>query len=102
MKIYSIDKKSLEISAESVKSSRKPAEKPTKAGTRYQDRVQLSKDALRLMELERQARVPDEEGVRAEIVERLQKRIREGTYRFESGKVAEKMLAQALQESGGE
>jgi anti-sigma28 factor (negative regulator of flagellin synthesis) len=54
------------------------------------------------MELERQARVPDEEGVRAEIVERLQKRIREGTYRFESGKVAEKMLAQALQESGGE
>lgn len=102
MKIYSIDKKGLEIPAESVKSSRKSAEGPQKSGTWYQDRVHLSKDALRLMELEKQARAPEGEGARAEVVEKLQKRIREGTYRFESGKVAEKMLAQALRESGGE
>lgn len=102
MKIYHIDKKGLEISPESVKSSRKPSQKPEKAGVQYQDRVRLSQDALRLMEMERQAKSSAEEGVRPEVVESLQKRIRAGTYAPESGKVAEKILAQAFREAKGE
>ena len=102
MNIYHIGKKGLEIATESVKSSRKSPKEPEKAGTQCQDRVCLSKDVLRLLEIEKQAKSPIEEGVRAEVVEKMQKRIREGTYAPESSKVAEKFLAHALQEAGEE
>jgi flagellar biosynthesis anti-sigma factor FlgM len=99
MNIYQIGKKGLEIAADTVKSSRKPSKHPEKAGTPNQDRVRLSKDVLRLLEIEKQAKEPGTEGVRAEIVEKMQQRIREGTYAPDSKKVADKLLAQALQEA---
>jgi len=102
MTVYHIGKKGLEITTESVKSSRKPPAKPEKAGTQYQDRVRLSKDVLRLLEIEKQAKSSGQEGVRAEVVEKLQKGIRDGTYAPESRKVADKLLAHALQEAKGE
>ena len=102
MNIYHIGKKGLEITSEPMKSSRKPSKEPEKTGTQRQDRVQLSKDVLHLLEIEKQARAHEQEGVRAEVVEHMQKRIREGTYAPDSRKVAEKLLAQALQDAGEE
>lgn len=102
MNVYHIGKKGLEITAGSAKSTRNPSKEPEKAGTQRQDRVQLSKDVLRLLEIEKQAKGPEQEGVRAEVVQNMQKRIREGTYAPDSRKVAEKLLAQALQDAGEE
>jgi flagellar biosynthesis anti-sigma factor FlgM len=98
MKVYNIGKNGLEIPAKSAKSQR-DAGKGSDQGTKScQDRVCLSKDVLRLLEMAKQTRGTGQKDVRPEVVERVRREIQEGSYTPDSKEVAEKLIAQALGE----
>ena len=95
MKIYDVGKEGLRVTRESGKISRKPADQQGKSGgVVRKDRVLLSKDVQRLMELENRANAASE--VREEVVERLKAEMSQGTYQPDNKKVADKMLARMM------
>ena len=95
MKVPYIGKNDLKVAENPVKPSRQSGKEAAKTGEVRQDRIRLSKDAQQLLDMEKRLRGSDPVEARAELVERLAGQIREGAYKPDSRKVAEKMIAEA-------
>ena len=102
MKIPYIGKNDLKVSENPVKPSRPAGNEAAKTGEVRQDRIRLSRDAQKLLEMEKTLKASDPVEVRAELVERLRSQIQEGAYKPDSRKVAEKMIAEAATSLGEE
>ena len=76
MKIFNIDKLSHLISGKAAKPADNAGKTPEKPGTARKDQVNLSQDAQQLSQLRKAA--ADLEEIRPEVVERLQKQLKEG------------------------
>jgi len=100
MKIPYIGKNDLNVAENPTKPSRQTGKEAAKAGEVRQDRFRLSKDAQRLLEMEKGLKASDDVEARAELVERLRSQIQEGAYKPDSRKVAEKMIAEAATSLG--
>jgi negative regulator of flagellin synthesis FlgM len=100
MKIPYIGKNDLKVSENPVKPSRSAGKEAAKTGEVRQDRIRLSRDAQKLLEMEKTLKASDPVEVRAELVERLRSQIQEGAYKPDSRKVAEKMIAEAATSLG--
>lgn len=100
MKIPNIGKDGLRITTEPVAKSRQSSKTSGKSDRVQQDRVELSRDALQLLESDKRLRSGEE--VRTDLVERLRKQVADGTYAPDSNRVAEKMIAQAAMEPSEE
>jgi flagellar biosynthesis anti-sigma factor FlgM len=100
MKVTYIGKNDLKVSEKPLKPSRQPSKEPARAGEVRQDRLDLSKDVQRLLEIEKSLKGSEEGEVRAELVERLRGEIREGVYKPDSRKVADKMMVEATKRLG--
>ena len=100
MKIFNIEKLNHLISGKSTKRTETAGKPPGKAGAVRQDQVHLSQDAQQLSQLRKAA---DEfEEIRPEVVQRIQKQLKEGSYSPDNFKVAQKMLSQVIDEDLGE
>jgi flagellar biosynthesis anti-sigma factor FlgM len=95
MKVSYIGKNDLKVSDRTIKPSRQVPKENEKTGEIRQDRLQLSGEAQRLLEMEKHLQAADNAGMRAEVVERLRRQIQEGLYRPDSREVADKMIAEA-------
>jgi flagellar biosynthesis anti-sigma factor FlgM len=95
MKVPYIGKNDLKVAENPVKPSRQAGKEAAKTGEVRQDRIQLSKDAQQLLEMEKRLKASDDVEARAELVEGLRRQIEHGTYRPDSRKVADKMIAEA-------
>jgi flagellar biosynthesis anti-sigma factor FlgM len=102
MKIPYIGKNDLKMPESATKSSRHAGKEASKSGGVRQDRIRLSKDVLQLLEMEKRFSASDDIESRTELVERLQRQIREGRYRPNSREVADKMIAEATRMLGGD
>ena len=91
MKIYQVGKEGLKIPDETKVSSRKSRETDGKSGPARKDRVFLSQDVQRLIEIEKQRGEAVE--AREELVENIKGKLQKGTYKPDNEQVAEKMLA---------
>jgi len=91
MKIYQVGKEGLKIPDETKVSSRKATETEGKSGPARKDRVILSQDVQRLIEIEKQNGEAVE--VREELVENIKGKLQKGAYKPDNEQVAEKMLA---------
>jgi len=97
MKIPYIGKNDLKVSENPVKPSRPAGKEAAKTGEVRQDRIRLSRDAQKLLEMEKTLKASDPVEVRAELVERLRSQIQEGAYKPDS---REKMIAEAATSLG--
>ena len=95
MKVPYIGKNDLKVAENPVKPSRPPGKEGTKTGEVRQDRIRLSEDAQKLLQMEKKLKDSEPVEARAELVERLRSQIRHGAYRPDNRKVAEKMIAEA-------
>lgn len=95
MKVPYIGKNDVKVAENPAKPSRRSGKEAAKTGEPRQDRIRLSKDAQQLLEMEKSLKGSDPVEARAELVERLRRQIREGAYKPDSRKVAEKMIAEA-------
>jgi len=100
MKVPYIGKNGLKVAQNPVKPSPPAGKEPAKTGEVRQDRIRLSKDAQQLLEMEKRLKTSDTVEARAELVERLRSQIREGAYKPDSRKVAEKMISEAATNLG--
>jgi len=100
MKIFNIDKLTHLISGKANKPADNAGKAPEKPGTARKDQVNLSQDAQQLSQLRKAA--ADLEEIRPEVIERLQKELKEGTYSPDNQKVAQKIVARAIEEDLGE
>jgi flagellar biosynthesis anti-sigma factor FlgM len=100
MKVPYIEKNGLKVVQNPVKPSRPAGKESAKTGEVRQDRIKLSKDAQQLLEMEKRLNTSDTIEARAELVERLRSQIREGAYKPDSRKVAEKMISEAATNLG--
>jgi|GEM_PF-5115726 len=100
MKIPYIGKNDLKVAENPVKPSRQADKEAAKTAEVRQDRIRLSKDAQRLLEMEKRLKTSDPAEARAELVERLRSQIEEGAYKPDTRKVAEKMIAEAATNLG--
>ena len=94
MKIPYIGKNDLKVAENPVKPSRQTGKEAAKAGEVRQDRIRLSKDAQKLLDMEKGLKASDD------VEERLRSQIQEGAYKPDSRKVAEKMIAEAATSLG--
>ena len=78
MKIYQVGKEGLKIPDETKVSSRKSRETDGKSGPARKDRVFLSQDVQRLIEIEKQRGEAVE--AREELVENIKGKLQKGTY----------------------
>ncbi len=95
MKIPYIGKNDVKVPENAVKSSRHAGKEAAKSGEVRQDRICFSKDVLQLLEMEKRFTASDDVEARTELVERLQRQIKEGGYRPNSREVADKIIAEA-------
>jgi flagellar biosynthesis anti-sigma factor FlgM len=95
MKVPYIGKNDLKVAENPMKPSRQAGKEAAKTGEVRQDRIRLSKDAQKLLEMEKRLKDSDPVEARAELVERLRSQIQQGAYKPDSRKVAEKMIADA-------
>lgn len=100
MKVPYIGKNDLKVSENTVRPSRPAGKEAAKTFETRQDRIRLSKDAQQLLEMDKRLKDSDPVEARAELVERLRSQIREGAYKPDSRKVAEKMIAEAATSLG--
>lgn len=100
MKVPYIGKNDLKVAENPVKPSRRAGKEATKTVEVRQDRIRLSRDAQKLLEMEKTLKTSDPVEARAELVERLRSQIQEGAYKPDSRKVAEKMIAEAATNLG--
>ena len=91
MKIYHIGKEGLKIPDETKVSSRNAKGTEGRSGPARKDRVLLSQDVQRLIDIEKQQGEAVE--VREERVEHIKGQLQKGTYKPDNEQVAEKMLA---------
>lgn len=102
MKVPYIGKNDLKVAENPVKPSRQAGKEAAKTVEVRQDRIRLSRDAQKLLEMEKTLKTSDPVEARAELVERLRSQIQEGAYKPDSRKVAEKMIAEAATNLGEE
>jgi flagellar biosynthesis anti-sigma factor FlgM len=95
MKVTYIGKNDLKVSENPARPSRQTQKESAKTGEIRKDRIRLSKDVQDLLEIEKRLKGSEEVEARAGIVERLRSEIRQGVYRPDSRKVADKMIAEA-------
>jgi flagellar biosynthesis anti-sigma factor FlgM len=100
MKIPYIGKNDLKVTENPAKPSRQAGKEAAKTGEVRQDRIRLSKDVQQLLEMEKRLKSSDPVEGRTELVERLRSQIREGAYKPDNRKVAEKMIAEAATSLG--
>ncbi len=100
MKIPYIGKSDVKLPENLEKPSRKEGREPLKGGEARADRIQLSKDVQKLLEMEKRFRASEGPEARAELVDRLRREIDAGVYRPDSRKVAESMIAEASKSRG--
>ncbi len=100
MKIINMEKIGQMLSKNTARSSEKSSKAIQKSGTGRQDQVHLSKDAQQLLEMKKTTTDADE--IRPEVVSRIQRQLKEGTYAPDNFKVAQKLVDQAIDESSGE
>ena len=100
MKVPYIGKNDLKVAETPVKPSRRAGKEAAKTGEVRQDRIRLSRDAQKLLEMEKTLKTSDPVEARAELVERLRSQIQDGAYKPDSRKVAEKMIAEAATNLG--
>lgn len=95
MKVTYIGKNDLKVPENRAKPFRQAPKEAVKTGEIRQDRIRLSKDVQDLLEIEKSLKGSKELEARAEIVDRLRREIKEGVYKPDSQKVAEKMIVDA-------
>lgn len=95
MKVPYIGKNDLGALEKPLKPPRQPSKGPARTGEVRQDRLDLSRGVQRLLEMEKSLKGSEEGEVRAELVERLRSEIREGVYKPDSRRVADKMIVEA-------
>ena len=100
MKIHFIGKNGLKVSDLKGTPSNRPQKLQDGVLRAPQDRVCLSEEVQRMLELERA--LASSGDVRSERVETLQRQIAEGKYEPDREEVAMKMLSQLLKDSTGE
>ncbi len=100
MKIFNMEKIGQMLSNKTARSSEKSSKELQKPGAGRQDQVHLSKDAQRLLEMKKTTAEVEE--IRHEVVSRIQRQLKEGTYDPDNFKVARKMVDQVIEDSSGE
>lgn len=101
MKVPYIGKNDLGALEKPLKPSRQPSKEPAaRTGEARQDRLHLSRDVQKLLEIEKRLKGSEEGEVRSELVGRLRSEIRQGVYKPDSRKVADRMIVEAAKRLG--